>query len=207
MSGVSRKFANPMHLSKASSPLHLPDQDAIRRIDAYSNYNRARGNRAVLYIDRLAALPFHGQAVTLPGLSLGDAEVQTPFVDVPFPGDKLVFNPLIFRFFVDERWENYLELQRWLRGISFPEDYAEHRAIYDQTRWRPIESEVSEATVSIMTNAGTHEVIRFNYHHLWPQFLDDVDLQASNDQELTCTVTFRYSTYDIEAVPEGIADG
>ena len=41
--------------------------------------------------------------------------------DIPTPGDKIEFGDLTLRFLVDEDLTNYMEIQKWIRGLGFPE--------------------------------------------------------------------------------------
>ena len=45
--------------------------------------------------------------------------------DIDLPGDKLTFNDFSLRFLVDEDLENYNEIQKWMRGMGFPESLEE----------------------------------------------------------------------------------
>ena len=72
---------------------------------------------------------FFSQSATIPGINLGTAVQSNYLRDLPVPGDKLVFNDFDLTFFVDENLENYLEIERWMRGLGYPESLGENNSI------------------------------------------------------------------------------
>ena len=40
---------------------------------------------------------------------------------IPVPGDTIEFGDLQLRFLIDEDLGNYMEIQKWIRGLGFPE--------------------------------------------------------------------------------------
>src|SRR5210317_1668464 len=77
---------------------------------------------------KLPKVEYFCTAVNIPGITLGGSPVQqTPFKDIPLPGDKLTYEPLSMTFMVDENLENFQEIHGWLVGLGFPRDYSEFR--------------------------------------------------------------------------------
>ena len=60
------------------------------------------------------------QSANLPALNLGAAMQQTPFVDIPHPGDKVFFGEFIIQFLINEDMSNYKELYDWIASIGVP---------------------------------------------------------------------------------------
>mgnify|MGYP003352504633 CR=1 FL=1 len=60
--------------------------------------------------------------------------------DIDIPGTKMMFNDFTLRFLVDEDLENYMEIQRWMRGIEYPETLQE---IYD---WQSNNDNIEQPT-------------------------------------------------------------
>ena len=68
---------------------------------------------------------FFSKSVSIPNLTLG-AAIQTNYLrDIPVPGDKLQYGDLDIDFFIDENLENYLEIERWMRALGYPESLEE----------------------------------------------------------------------------------
>jgi len=76
-------------------------------------------------INRVPKVSFFGNSVNIPGLTLGLATQPTYLKDIDLPGDKVIFDDLTLRFLVDENLENYMEVQKWIRGLGYPESLAE----------------------------------------------------------------------------------
>ena len=51
---------------------------------------------------KLPKVEFFCQSANIPGIGLGEAEVDTPLKSIPFPGDKVTYQDLAISFLVDE---------------------------------------------------------------------------------------------------------
>src|SRR6056300_1801496 len=79
---------------------------------------------------KLPKVEYFCTAVNIPGITLGgNITQQTPFKDLPLPGDKLTYEALNMTFIVDENLENFQEIHGWLVGLGFPRDYSEFRGL------------------------------------------------------------------------------
>ena len=65
-------------------------------------------------IKKLPNVNYFCQSVSLPSISIGAAEFNTPFGVVPRPGDKIAYSTLPIRFKVDEDFRNYIEIHDWM---------------------------------------------------------------------------------------------
>ena len=54
-------------------------------------------------------------------MDMGTAVQTTYLRDLDIPGDKVQFGDLTIRFLVDEDLKNYMEIQKWIRGLGYPE--------------------------------------------------------------------------------------
>lgn len=61
----------------------------------------------------------------IPGVSLPNTMVATPFIDYSFHGDKLQYGTLEVRIMADEFMQNYYDLYRWITLVGFPEDWTQ----------------------------------------------------------------------------------
>jgi hypothetical protein len=61
-------------------------------------------------IHQLPKVEFFVTSVTLPTISLGVTRMNTPFKDIPIPGEKLDYGNLNVQFLIDEYLENYITL-------------------------------------------------------------------------------------------------
>ena len=61
------------------------------------------------------------QSSKYPCIRSGVAIQSTYLKDIDIPGDKIRFGDLNISFLIDEDLSNYLEIQRWIRGLGYPE--------------------------------------------------------------------------------------
>lgn len=200
----SRKFANPLHVDSASSPVAPSGKDPVVRNRVVENRNYLADNQFTFSIDKLEHLNFMVTSANVPGLNFGEIVYQTPLTDVKIPGDKLIFEPLIVRYKIDERLENFLELQRWIRGLAFATSHLEFDAL--SKGWG--DRVTLDASISIPTNDMAFESVRVHYQNCFPTAMEGFELSAEGGTlEITSTVTFDYTDYHIYVVPEGCDPG
>jgi hypothetical protein len=75
---------------------------------------------------RMPGVSYFCQRVNIPGISLSNTILSTPFANIPIEGDVLEFEDLTIGFIVDEDMQNYLELYNWLQSLGFPERYSQY---------------------------------------------------------------------------------
>jgi hypothetical protein len=78
---------------------------------------------------RCPAIQYFVQECNLPGIAMGNASQPTPFVDIPRPGDKVVFEDFTMSFPVDENMQNYREIASWIVALGFPRSYGQYAEI------------------------------------------------------------------------------
>ena len=75
---------------------------------------------------RIPGVNYFCQRVGIPGITLSNTILSTPFANIPIEGDILEFEDLTIGFIVDEDMQNYLELYNWLQSIGFPEKFPQY---------------------------------------------------------------------------------
>ena len=88
-------------------------------------------------LKRSPAAAFFCNQANIPSMDLGVAEQPTYLRDIPTPGDKIDFGDLSIRFLVDEDLVNYMELQRWIRGLGFPDSMKDFKALEKEAIIKP----------------------------------------------------------------------
>ena len=144
---------------------------------------------------------FFVQSVNLPSVSLGEADVETPFSKIPFPGTKLTFGNLSVTFKVDEDMKNYLEMFNWMKELGFPDNFAQYQSIANRSLYTG-EGVFSDITLLVMTSAMNPN-IEITFFDCFPVDLSELSFDsASADVEyLTATITFANRRFDIKALP------
>ena len=149
-------------------------------------------------LQKLPKLSYFAQQINLPTISLTSAEVQTPFVMVPTPGEKLDFTPLTVEFLIDEKMENYKAIHDWMAGLGFPENYEQYKSFNgsDDVGGSELKRNTSDATLIVLGNHNT-PIQTIQFYDCWPESLESITFTSTTQdvQYLIGSVTFRYSYY------------
>lgn len=129
-----------------------------------------------LTIKKMPNAVFNVTSVILPGITVEDSELQTPFKIIRYP-DKVVYNDFIVRFKVDENMENYLEIFNWMVEIGRPEFFATGQPspliandIYSNF--------VCDGTLLILNSANKPN-IEVRFKDLFPVVIGDIEFTSS----------------------------
>jgi hypothetical protein len=166
------------------------------------NRNYLSGVSFNFTINRAPYVTFTGNRVNIPGLSCGFAEQPTYLKNIPIPGDKPVFEDLTLSFLVDEELKNYMEIQRWIRGINYPESLSE---IYDfqkdggeYTGFTDQNNLYSDATLVVLNSKNLPQ-FSVKFLNIFPYSLGSLQMDATVEDYgyFTTEVSFKYTIYDI----------
>ena len=169
-------------------------------------------------IHQLPKVQFFVTAVNLPGLSLPQATMATPFKDVPVMGEKLEYSNLSITFLVDEYLENYISLHNWITGAGFPskrQQFSTFRDVTSNTKVltnptpsvdkvgqaSPDKTMYSDAYIMILSNKN-NPILQVSFQDIFPTNLGDLDFnQSATDVEyMTVTAEFAYKIYTLETL-------
>lgn len=149
------------------------------------------------------------QAVSIPSITLGQADIQTPFVKLPVPGDHIEFGTLSVTFRIDEEMRNYKEIYDWIIGLGFPENFGQYNAI------APSRGKFGGAVTSPTTGAGIYSdaslvvlnsvkapIIDITFKNLYPVALTDVmfDTKSTDVDYLDATATFAFEVFNLNYI-------
>ena len=161
-------------------------------------------------VNRAPLVGYFGTQVNVPGLDLSVATQPNFLRDIPRPGEKIEFGDLTLTFLVDEDLVNYMEIQKWMRGLGFPESLDQ---IYDwQTEEKPQNYPANyrdEADLNLFSdgtlliyNSVDNPNFKVIFQNLFPNSLSPLqfDSKVTDVQYLSATVTFKYTIYNIEPV-------
>ncbi len=165
------------------------------------NFLSPNGFRFALRRSPQAAF-FCNQA-NIPDMTLGVATQATYLKDIPVPGDKIEFGDLNLRFLVDEDLGNYMEIQKWIRGLGYPDSLNEFELLEAQAevfgRYTKDQDNIySDGTLSILSSNLVPKFQIF-FRNLFPYSLSTMTFDATQtDQEyFTADVSFKYAIYTI----------
>ncbi len=168
-------------------------------------------------IHQLPKVEFFTVTANLPGISVDNTTLPTPYKDISIMGEKPTFENLTISFIVDEYLENYISLHNWLTGIGFPQDRSQFSTYRDITSNTPAaggsnpvdivgksvpdKSMYSDAFLMILSNKN-NPIVEVNFHNVFPTSLSALDFsQAATDVEyLTASAEFSYQVYEINTL-------
>ena len=146
---------------------------------------------------------FFCNQANIPDMTLGVTEQATYLKNIPVPGDKIEFGDLNLRFLVDEDLGNYMEIQRWIRGLGYPDSLNEFELLEAQAeifgRYTNDQDNIySDGTLSILSSNLVPKFQIF-FRNLFPYSLSTMTFDATQtDQEyFTADVSFKYAIYTI----------
>jgi|TARA_B100000900_G_C20481052_1_gene675471 hypothetical protein len=152
---------------------------------------------------RSPQVAFFCNQANIPDMTLGVTEQPTYLKNIPVPGDKIEFGDLNLRFLVDEDLGNYMEIQKWIRGLGFPDSLNEFELLEAQAevfgRYTNDQDNIySDGTLSILSSNLVPKFQIF-FRNLFPYTLSTMTFDATQtDQEyFTADVSFKYAIYTI----------
>jgi len=155
-------------------------------------------------LEKIPGVAFFCNQANIPSLDLGIAVQPTWLKDLDTPGDKISFGDLSLRFLVDEDLKNYMELQRWIRGLGYPDtitefhDLEKDAILASQFGVRSPENIYSDGTLQILSQ---NLIPKFQvvFNDLFPYSLSTVTFDATDTdiEYFTADVSFKYTIYDI----------
>ena len=154
-------------------------------------------------LKRAPGVAFFCNQANIPSMDLGIAEQPSYLRNIPVPGDKIQFGDLTLRFLVDEDLVNYMELQRWIRGLGYPENMDEFRKLEGEA---VLPGNFGQAGDNIYSD-GTLQILSSNlvpsfqvvFNDLFPYTLSTVTFDATDTdiEYFTADVSFKYTIYNL----------
>ena len=155
-------------------------------------------------LKRSPGVAYFCNSANIPDLNLGVANQPNYLRDIPIPGDKIDFGDLNVRFLVDEDLTNFMEIQKWLRGLGFPEDVQEFRdweksgSVPKRNYGRAGHDIYSDGTLQILSS-NLRAKFNITFKDLWPYSLTTLSFDATDTdiEYFTADVSFKYTMYNI----------
>jgi hypothetical protein len=156
------------------------------------NTNLLQPTKFLLTFGRIPDTQYFCQEVNLPGVTLGEVNRATPFLDMFSPGTKLTYDPLEITFTIDEELLSWKNLYDWFISIADPDGFEKRTYVKELQRTEHF----SDATLTILS-ALNNPVLRIQFSNVFPLTLNDInfDSKLSADTIITAKATFRYQSY------------
>ena len=156
---------------------------------------------------RLPTVTYFCNSANLPGISLTEIAMPTPFVDLYMPGEKAVYDTFNITFLVDEDLRAWTELHDWIRGATFPTQYEEYVNLIRTNQGANIRSAsirppvYTDASLTIFTNKNNPN-FRVKFVDVFPTNVGSLSFSSGDTAEniVTADATFRFSYFDYERI-------
>ena len=154
-------------------------------------------------LERAKSVSFFCNQANVPDITLGIAEQPSWLKNIDVPGDKIQFGDLNLQFLVDEDLKNYMAIQKWIRGLGYPESMKEFRDLESEATMPANFGQVgdniySDGTLQILSS-NYRPSIHVNFKDAFPVSLStlDFDVTTRDYSFFTASVTFKYTIYNI----------
>jgi hypothetical protein len=138
------------------------------------------------------------QSANIPSISVQSTTQPTPFVPLPVP-TSFVYDDFNMTFLIDENLENYIILQKWLRGLGVPDSFYDRRTFErENTTPQGIFNQYTDGTLLIL-NSNLRPVSIVKFEDIFPVSLSTLRFEStgSDTDYFTADVTFKYKSYDV----------
>mgnify|MGYP001186939339 FL=1 len=151
-------------------------------------------------LQKAPKVDFFSKSVSLPNITLGAAIQSTYLRDIPVPGDKLQYGDLDVEFFIDENLENYLQIERWMRALGFPESLREGISL-DPQQTDLLNAARSDGTI-LVYNSSFNTIAKVDFKDMFPTSLTPVPFSAdvTDINYIVATATFKYTIFNVESL-------
>ena len=139
------------------------------------------------------------QATNVPGVSIEGLDVFTPYVTIPYAGNKVSFEELSVRFIVDEHMKNWTEIYDRIIALGLAEGGEKYRLLKARSDLTQRGGTVSTLVLTVLTSAMNPQM-EFHFYEAFPISLSALDFDSANTdlEYFTATTGFRYTNYEIK---------
>lgn len=130
--------------------------------------------------------------VNIPGITIGSAIMPSPHIQVPVPGDHMMFDDLNVQFTLDEELKAYRELYDWAIEIGSPDTFNQ--------RLQPNVVR-SDASILLLSSAR-RPIFKIQFLNIIPVRIEGIDLNLKKDdvEPLVSIVSFSYQKFFIQPI-------
>ena len=163
-----------------------------------SNRNFLIPNSFQFSIERTPTVGFFGSIINVPGMTLGVVNQSNYLKTISRPGEILDFSDLELTFFVDEDLQNYLEIDKWMRGLGFPESLEQIYNLQNEGVGTVSLDVYSDATL-VINNNQQEPAFKVKFKDMFPYYLSPLEFnsQVGDVEYLQARVGFKYLIYNI----------
>lgn len=145
-----------------------------------------------MVVSRLPGVSFMLTRVVIPGVSVGEIDMPTPFTKLPLPADRMEFDELELAFKVDANATNWKSVFDWMTGISFPNNFGQRAAAEPSKEIRDLYSDISV----VLYDYHKQPAIQWDFHDVLPITISPILLDVTTDDVRYVEATTRFMYRD-----------
>lgn len=138
------------------------------------------------------------QSANIPAISVLQTSQPTPFVQLPVAAG-FEYDDLNLSFLIDENLENYILIQKWLRGLGVPDSFSDRQLFEKQnTTNEGVYNPNTDGTLFVL-NSNLKTIAQIKFEDVYPISLNTLRFEATGTDTdyFTAEVTFKYKSYDV----------
>ena len=143
-------------------------------------------------LDRTPNTEYLIQTATIPGLSLGSANIATPLVRIVNPGN-LTYEDFTITFKVSEDLSSYMNIFDWMIALGHPDSLDQYKHPRGSTSITPYKEWRSDASL-IVLNSAKRPIMDVSFTGCYPTSLTNITFDATltEVQYIEATATFAF---------------
>jgi hypothetical protein len=148
----------------------------------------------MISVKRLPNVSFRAQRVVIPSITSNAAEQPSPLKKLYHTPDTLTYGDFSITFALDEEFQTWFEISKWMEGIAFPGKFSEYKNIRDSDFGLK-----SDITVNIMTSKKNTN-FNMTAYDCFPTMLSEINLDSTQSEAIApeLTVNFAYNGFKME---------
>ena len=160
--------------------------------------NQLQSDKFRVIFNFIPNVQFFARNVTIPDVSMQPVELSNLNNKIFFHSNKLSYSEFNLTFRVDEDLENYMEILKWIKTMSAPEEFEQFK------NYRPPTSDIRDTTHDMSTDATVYILSNVDqpnkkviFKNIFPISLSSFDLAQDNTQPADVSAIFRYDYFDL----------
>lgn len=146
-------------------------------------------------IKRTPNMNFFVQSVSLPGITMNEVNIPSPFKKIPMGGDTIDYGTLDVTFKISEDFANYREIFNWITSLGFPDSHLQYKTLANKNIGEG-DGLMSDATLIILSSAK-NPIVKIEIVDMFPVSLTPVtvDIKSGSVQYMDTTASFKFLNY------------
>jgi hypothetical protein len=138
------------------------------------------------------------QSANIPAVSVLQTTQPTPFVPLSVPAG-FEYDDLNLSFLIDENLENYILIQKWLRGLGVPDSFADRDTFERLNRTNDgLFNPYTDGTLFVL-NSNLKTIAQIKFEDVYPTSLSTLrfEVTGTDTDYFIAEVSFKYKSYDV----------